>query len=206
MKRFKQQMQHFWRQRRMSVFLTRMEVKSSYRIIDLGGTPELWEMVEQDLDITLLNFPEVIKSYQQLNFRHHYHFLAGDACHLTDLKNSKFDLVFSNSVIEHVGSLQRQEAFAETVHKLAPRYWIQTPSLWFPIEAHCGLPFWWFYPQPIKQAWIHRWQQQGRVFLWQQMSETQVLTRRRLRFLFPKAQIYTEYVVGFPKSYSMYYL
>ena len=55
-------------------------------------------------------------------------------------------------------------------------------------------------------SWIHRWQQQGRVFLWQQMSETQVLTRRRLRFLFPKAQIYTEYVVGFPKSYSMYYL
>ncbi|BAP55562.1 methylase [Thioploca ingrica] len=205
MKPLKLTMQQIWRQRRMSVFLMRMKVKNGYKIIDLGGTPELWETVDLDLEITLLNLSHVTH-YQPSTLRHSYQFITGDACHINGLIDNTFDLVFSNSVIEHVGPVSQQQAFAETVRQLAPRYWIQTPSLWFPIEAHCNLPLWWFYPQFFQQAWIRRWQQQGREFLWRQMTETRLLTLNRLKFLFPEAQVYTEYVVGFPKSYSMYYL
>jgi ubiquinone/menaquinone biosynthesis C-methylase UbiE len=205
MKPLKSTMQQIWRQRRMSVFLMRMKVKNGYKIIDLGGTPQLWEMVDLDLEITLLNLSHVTH-YQPNILRHSYHFITGDACHINGLIDNTFDLVFSNSVIEHVGPASRQQAFAETVRQLAPRYWIQTPSLWFPIEAHCNLPLWWFYPQFLQQVWIRRWQQQGRDFLWRQMTETRLLTLNRLKLLFPEAQVYTEYVVGFPKSYSMYHL
>ena len=38
------------------------------------------------------------------------------------------------------------------------------------------------------------------------MTETRLLTLNQLKSLFPEAQVYTEYVVGFPKSYSMYHL
>ncbi|NJO18179.1 MAG: methyltransferase domain-containing protein [Thioploca sp.] len=197
--------QQIWRQRRMSVFLMKMAVKNGYKIIDLGGTPQLWEMIDLDLEITLLNLSPVI-NYQPNRLKHSYHFITGDACNINGLIDNTFDLVFSNSVIEHVGPADRQQAFAETVHQLAPRYWIQTPSLWFPIEAHCNLPLWWFYPQFLQQFWICRWQQQRREFLWRQMTETRLLTLNQLKSLFPEAQVYTEYVVGFPKSYSMYHL
>ncbi len=205
MNTLKLHLQQIWRQRRMSVFLMKMAVKNGYKIIDLGGTPQLWEMIDLDLEITLLNISPVI-NYQPNRLKHSYHFITGDACNINGLIDNTFDLVFSNSVIEHVGPADRQQAFAETVHQLAPRYWIQTPSLWFPIEAHCNLPLWWFYPQFLQQVWIRRWQQQRREIFAKDMTETRVLTLNQLKSLFPEAQVHTEYVVGFPKSYSMYHL
>lgn len=199
----KQQMQRLWRQRRMLAFLERMGPRSEAKVIDLGGTPDVWEMIDLDLDITLLNQPDEWKNWSG-SFKRRYKFVEADACDAAGFANNDFDLVFSNSVVEHVGPPERQEAFARTVGRLAPSYWIQTPSVYFPIEAHCNLPFWWFYPPRLKQAWICRWQLQGREFLWKQMTETQVLSLSQLKSLFPGALVYTEYVAGFPKSYSMY--
>ncbi len=199
----KPRMQRLWRRRRMAAFLERMRPKSGTRIIDLGGTPEVWEMIDLDLDVTLLNQPGAWEKRSE-PLKHVYRFVEADACDAADFANNDFDLVFSNSVIEHVGPPDRQEAFATTVRRLAPSYWIQTPSVWFPIEAHCNLPFWWFYPLGVRQAWIRRWQWQGWEFLWKQMTETRVLSLDQLKSLFPGSQVYTEYVAGFPKSYSMY--
>ncbi|AFY78054.1 methylase involved in ubiquinone/menaquinone biosynthesis [Pleurocapsa sp. PCC 7327] len=199
----KPRMQRHWRKRRMEAFIELMRLKQGSRIIDLGGLPEFWETIALDLDITLLNLPGVLAG-ERGAFTRQYQFVEADACELLDLADNSFDIAFSNGVIEHVGSLARQKAFAKTVRRLAPSYWIQTPSMWFPIEAHCNLPFWWFYPPSLKNAWIRRWQRQGQEFKWKQMSETQVLSLGRLKTLFPEAKVYTEYVAGFPKSYSMY--
>ena len=203
--KIKLKMRNIWRQRRMLAFLNRMAIKNNTKIIDLGGTPYLWEMIGLDLNVTLLNMENIHNRFKG-PFKHHYCFIKGDACNVTDFADNEFDVVFSNSVIEHVGSSKQQEAFAKTVHRLAPSYWVQTPSFWFPIEAHCNMPFWWFYPQSVKQAWIHQCQRQGRYDLGKMMSQTRVLKLNHLKSLFPDAQVYTEYVAGFPKSYSMYKL
>jgi len=58
-------------------------------------------------------------------------------------QDGEFDLVFSNSVIEHVGDFERMRQFVHEARRVAKSYWIQTPSKWFPIEPHCGMPFWW---------------------------------------------------------------
>jgi len=50
-----------------------------------------------------------------------------------------FDAVYSNSTIEHVGDESRQALFAAAVRRLAPAYWVQTPSSHFPIEIHTGV-------------------------------------------------------------------
>ncbi|HEX4060865.1 MAG TPA: UDP-N-acetylmuramoyl-tripeptide--D-alanyl-D-alanine ligase [Streptosporangiaceae bacterium] len=47
-----------------------------------------------------------------------------------------YDLVFSNSLIEHVGGHERRERFADTVHQLSGAYWVQTPYRYFPVEPH----------------------------------------------------------------------
>ncbi|MBW4620653.1 MAG: methyltransferase domain-containing protein [Cyanosarcina radialis HA8281-LM2] len=202
-KKIKHRMQSLWRQRRMQEFLKRMHLQNGTRIIDLGGLPQIWETIDLDLDLVLLNLPGILEKTEKI-WQGKYQFIEADACELQGLPDNSFDVVFSNSVIEHIGSPEKQEVFAKTVQRLAPSYWIQTPSIWFPIEAHCDLPFWWFYPSKLKQAWILEWQRRGLKFKSQQMAETRVLSLSYLKSLFPDAQVYTEYVAGFPKSYSMY--
>jgi len=200
----KHRMQKIWRKKRMSAFLERIEPKDNWKVLDLGGLPEMWEILDLDLEITLLNLPGEFIG-QNNHIKHNYKFIEADAAGELPFEDHYFDLVFSNSVIEHLGSSEQEEKFAHSVHRLAPRYWVQTPSIWFPIEAHCNMPFWWFYPQSFQNLWIERWKQKGYVFKWQQMLTTKVITLPRLKRLFPHGQVYTEYVAGFSKSYSIYY-
>jgi hypothetical protein len=189
------------RKRRMDAFVTRMGVTKGTRIVDLGGNPGIWNCLPEPLDITVLNLPGMTEHDSPTH--HRMRFVEGDACDLPQFQRGEFDIVFSNSVIEHVGPEPRQEAFASTVRRLAPRYWIQTPAIWFPIEAHTGIPFWWFYPEAARAAILRFWHTS--LPAWSDsMADTRVLRRERLEQLFPGGQIYVESVAGVPKSYAAY--
>jgi SAM-dependent methyltransferase len=55
--------------------------------------------------------------------------------------DNSFDVVFSNAVIEHVGSFEDQLRFVNE-HKRVGRHWvITTPNRWFPIESHTNVLF-----------------------------------------------------------------
>jgi hypothetical protein len=203
MNALKSRIQRHWRKRRMEKFVELMNLTEGAKIIDLGGLPQMWETIALDLEITLLNLPGAFERSQGV-YQKQYRFIEADACQPLDLVDNSFDIAFSNGTLEHVGAPEKQEAFAKSIRRLAPSYWIETPAIWFPIEAHCHLPYWWFYPPSLQQAWIRRWQRQGQDFKWKQMSETRVLPLKRLKSLFPEANVYTEFVGGFPKSYSMY--
>ncbi|NIM61889.1 MAG: hypothetical protein GTO30_09600, partial [Acidobacteria bacterium] len=43
---------------------------------------------------------------------------------------------FSNSLIEHLGSRDRQAAFASEIRRVARGLWVQTPARCFPFEPH----------------------------------------------------------------------
>jgi hypothetical protein len=74
--------------------------------------------------------------------------LVGDACALPRrVTDQRFDLVYSNSVIEHVGGHARREAFAAAVRNAADRYWVQTPYRYFAIEPH------WLFPGFQSSRW-----------------------------------------------------
>ena len=110
------------------------------------------------------------------------------------------DFVFSNSVIEHVGGAARRAQFAREVRRIGRSYWVQTPSIWFPIEAHSGMPLWWCYPQGMRNWILRRWRE--KLPAWTEMIEgTTVVKRAELQKLFPDAEIKVERVFGIPKSY-----
>jgi hypothetical protein len=189
------------RKRRMDAFVNRMGVTGATKIVDLGGNPSIWSCVPQRLDITILNLPGWTDKDSPSH--HSLRFVEGDACDVPELESGRFDIVFSNSVIEHVGSDERQHAFAATVKRLARRYWVQTPAIWFPVEAHTGIPFWWFYPEAVRKAILRH--SHDKLPAWSEsMAEVRVLTRDRMGELFPGAQIYVETVAGIPKSYAAY--
>ena len=190
------------RRQRMEVFIRLMGLAPHTRILDLGGHPGTWQQVPFPLDIVLLNVPGGFDTQVDVE-PHRIRYIEGDACDASEFDRGDFDLIYSNSVIEHVGPEDSQRAFASEVRRLGARYWVQTPSKWFPIEAHCGMPLWWFYPERVRKSVIERWRKS--LPDWTEMVEgTRVLTVDYLRELFPEASVYTEWMFGFPKSYALY--
>src|SRR5690606_10854808 len=127
----------------------------------------------------------------------------GDATAL-DFADGSFDLVYSNSVIEHVGDWPKIEAYARHVRRLASRYYVQTPNKWFPIEPHCfGLLLHWF-PMPVRRR-LYRWvslagwyNRPGRDAIERHLNGIRLLTARDVRRLFPDAVLLKERTWLFP--------
>jgi hypothetical protein len=93
--------------------------------------------------------------------------------------------------------------FAGEVRRLGRSYWVQTPAKIFPIEAHCGMPFWWYYPEFLRNYFLTRWR--GKLPAWTEMVEgTRVLQRKQLEELFPEAEVYVERFFGITKSYAAF--
>jgi len=190
------------RRKRMRDYVELMGVAEGMSVLDLGGQPMIWDIVRSPLDITILNLPGVAE--RKATSHHTIRYVEGDACRVVNFAAGQFDTVFSNSVIEHVGPANKQADFAREVRRLGKSYWVQTPSKWFPIEAHCGMPFWWFYPPKLRQYCIERWRR--KLPAWTKMvEETTVLTKADLKRLFPEATIRVERFFGMPKSYIAYF-
>ena len=161
----------------------------------------IWGFVGAPLNITLLNvaYDPGAGAEAERMCQHRFSFVTGDACEI-DLPSNSFDLAFSNSVIEHVGDKERRSAFATHVRRLAPKYWVQTPAKYFPIEAHTGMPFWWYYPEALRQRLIRNWRRE--LPAWTGMVEgTTIVERAELEEIFPDSTIFSERVFGIVKSY-----
>jgi len=186
----------------MRDYVALMRIREGMSVLDLGGLPMIWDSVPYPLEITILNLPGAAEN--KTTSHHRIRYVEGDACKVVDFENGQFDTVFSNSVIEHVGPADKQAEFAREVRRLGKSYWVQTPSKWFPIEAHCGMPFWWLYPPRFRQYFIDRWRR--KLPAWTKMvEETRVLTKTDLERLFPEATIHVERSFGLPKSYIAYF-
>jgi hypothetical protein len=187
------------RRRRMQAMLGLMRLHEGTSVLDLGGDPRTWEHeFLPPLRIKILNLPEMIQKTGDL--QHNLEYIEGDGCDVKGLAANSMDLVFSNSVIEHVGGAERRAQFAREVRRIGRSYWVQTPSIWFPIEAHCGMPLWWCYPRRLRERILRRWRE--KLPAWTDMIEgTTVVKRAELRKLFPDAKIKVERVFGIPKSY-----
>jgi len=183
----------------MARFLDVMQIRGGERILDLGGTIDFWLDVPLPLDVTVLNLPGSTSPVVPPT-HHTIRFVQGDACAVRGAADAPYDIAFSNSVIEHVGDAAHRAALAAEAQRLAPRYWVQTPSIWFPMEAHTHMPLWWFYPPVMKRHFIANWRR--KLPAWCEMVETTtVLSRHEMRRLFPGATIWTERFAGIAKSY-----
>ena len=196
-----------WRSRRMREFLTRIGPSPGATVLDVGGSVDIWDLVDHRLRVTLFNTDEA----HAWGFRPsrggdaRYRVATGDACDLRGFDDASFDIVFSNSVIEHVGDVRRVRCFAGEVRSVGRAYWVQTPSWLCPIEPHTGLPFYWLYPGPARAAIARRLDRRYAKNPWScPMAETRAFRLAELRALFPDALVFTERVAGVTKSWSLY--
>ncbi len=66
--------------------------------------------------------------------------------------NKAFDIVFSNAVIEHVGTIADQRHFIAEACRVANRVFLSTPNRWFPIDFHTMIPFAHWLPMNMRNA------------------------------------------------------
>jgi hypothetical protein len=136
--------------------------------------------------------------------------VIGDARDLTRYADREFDVVFSNSVIEHVGGLREQARMARECVRVGKSYFVQTPNWAFPLEPHFLFPGFQYLPLTVR-AGLHWWRKWG---WWEraasyhaameEVESIRLLTRREMRYLFPDAKIWTERILGLPKSFVAY--
>lgn len=118
----------------------------------------------------------------------------GDAGQPLDFADGEFDVVFSNSLIEHLPR-DRRPTFAAEVRRVGGRYFVQTPARSFPIEPHYLIPFLQFMPDWLARRLARFGAPHGPY------EPIHLLGKRELMRLFPDGRILTEWFGPFPKSY-----
>jgi len=174
------------------------------RVLDLGGSVLAWESAAvRPRHVTIVN-ADVRISATSSNW---YDVVHGDACGPPEsLLRKEFDLVFSNSLLEHVGGNARRRELAAVVDRFAARHWVQTPYRYFPVEPHWLVPGMQFLPLSTRVAIARRWPfgpanrhtDPSRVVA--EVASVELVTLTEMRDYFPRSEIWVERVLGAPKS------
>jgi len=193
-----------FRARRMGRFAREFAITAETRVLDIGGTPECWSLLSAPPRLTLLNTPRA-----RADLAGAVSWVAGDGRCLP-FRDRSFDIVFSNSVIEHVGDAASQQQFAREVARVGRRYWVQTPNRLFPVEQHLLTPLIHWLPRTWQRSIVPRftvWSAIMRVtpdrrdfYLQHYLRDIRLLTFRELRGLFPHARVIRERFCGITKS------
>jgi hypothetical protein len=196
-------MQRF-RERRMREFVARFGITAETRILDVGGTPANWLLAPVRPRVTLLNMPR-----GQERGDPGFTFVSGDGCQLP-FRDQSFEIVFSNSVIEHVGSRDQQRRFAEEIRRVGKNFWVQTPNRRFPVEQHLLTPFVHWLPRHWQRALVTRWTlwdwierpspDRREYYIRHYLEDVRLLTARELGALFPDGEVVRERSLGWTKS------
>jgi hypothetical protein len=190
------------RQRRANWLVQQFPQLAEMSVIDLGGRVSSWANAPvRPRHVHIVNLEdENIEVPEWAEVDH------GDACELpATILNRHYDLVFSNSVIEHVGGHERRLRLADAVHKLADAHWVQTPYRYFPIEPHWVAPGMQFLPVSVRATYARRWPlghtpPADREAAIQSVMWIELLDRTQMRHYFPDSTIRVERFAGLTKS------
>jgi ubiquinone/menaquinone biosynthesis C-methylase UbiE len=184
----------------MKRFFALLNPSPEIRVLDIGGAPQTWISESKEgaeFSVTLIN----VRDYGRME-SDRFIAMMGDATQLPFMDNS-FDIAFSNSVIEHVGTWEKQQAFACEARRVAHKLWIQTPARSFPIEAHLLAPYIQYLPKNVQHR-IARWTPRGLLTpdaVHEIVDEVRLLTYQEVKQLFPDCRIVKERLFGLTKSY-----
>ena len=186
----------------MARFARTFGITAETRILDVGGTALNWSLLPVRPRVIFLN---TSREERDPGFI----WTIGDGCALP-FRDGAFDIVFSNSVIEHVGSPVRQRQFAAEIARTGRRYWVQTPDRGFPVEPHLLTPFLHWLPRRAQRAIAPRftvWSLLVRpspdrhaFYIRHWLDDIRLLNASDLARMFPGATVIRERFLGWTKS------
>jgi len=193
-----------FRGRRMKRFLDLFNPSSGTTILDVGGYPLTWKGIKSKPSVTVLNIHPI--DYALGPDDPPISTVIGNGCSL-DFPDKSFDIIFCNSVIEHVSTWERQQELARECRRVGKSLWIQTPARSFFIEPHLLTPFIHYLPRNLQRRLMRNFTLWGLLSrptperVDELMAEIRLLNRREMACLFPDCDLTKERVLGLVKSY-----
>jgi hypothetical protein len=186
------------RARRWAECLANFPDLARMNVLDLGGTASYWGSAPvRPEHVTLVNISPGTSQEAWLTE------VGGDACSFQS--SSHFDLVISNSLLEHLGGPARRQQFADVVQQAADRHWVQTPYRYFPIEPHWLFPGLQWLPVPARVMVTRHWplghcQADTHDEALRLVLEVELVGRTEMAKLFPTSRLWSETWLGLTKS------
>ena len=189
----------YFRGRRLRKFAKAFRADASTRVLDLGGDEYYWSWLSPRPAVTVANLES-----RDLR-RHAMPWVQADG-RLLPFGDRTFDVVYCNSVIEHLPDQESRDALAREIARVGCGYSVQTPYRWFPLDAHTLTPGFHFLPgrwqvRLVRNFTLWGWLQrpdrgEARGFV----ESIHLLSETDLRHAFPEATIEREKFLGLTKS------
>lgn len=134
----------FNRRRKWGLFWQEIKPRPEDKILDIGFSEKEYSATDNFLEknypylkqVTAVGIDATIdfkKRYPQVNV------VTYDGGKLP-FSDSSFDICWSNAVIEHVGSKEKQILFLKEAYRVGRRIFLTTPNRFFPVEIHTRVP------------------------------------------------------------------
>jgi 2-polyprenyl-3-methyl-5-hydroxy-6-metoxy-1,4-benzoquinol methylase len=221
-KKFLSSLREKFLERRVDLFMTLMKPGQGVSVLDLGGEwGDFLARIKNRLQarFVVADIREEYRSTVEKKYGFEFVLVAEDKP--LPFGDGEFDIVISNSVIEHVTlpkeaclakipqaqwiseSWRRQQEFAAEIRRIATAYFVQTPHKNFPIETHTWLPFVNLLSHNQAAALVKftdkHWIKHCGYVDWNLLRPVEMKT------LFPEAALYIERFLGLPKSVIAYH-
>jgi hypothetical protein len=173
------------RRRIYDLFKLKMHPTHQNRILDIGTSDDtgveanMLEQLYPDREnltcASLTNGELILAGYPGV---HHVQIVAGEPLPFAD---NEFDIVYSNAVLEHVGSRCLQGKFLAEMCRVAPRRFLVVPNRGFPIEPHTCLPLVHSLPKP----WFRWLLRNTRYDFWSHEENLNYVSASDIRAMWP---------------------
>jgi len=173
------------RRRVHDLFLQALQPRPGDRILDIGTSDDtgadsnmlerLYPHREQLTCCSLTDGKSILAAYPGVQ---HVRIAPGESL---PFDRNAFDIVYSNAVLEHVGSPQRQKKFIAELCRVAPRRFLAVPNRRFPIEHHTCLPL----LHHLPKSWFRRLVRGTRYDFWSHEENLNHVSAADLRALWP---------------------
>jgi len=184
-----------------------IEENGRCRILDVGGTDSYWNLNEafieanrSKLKIILVNLGEHGRQDDLYEYR------SNDATSHATYRNIDFDMIHSNSVIEHVGSWPAIRNMADLIQAAKKPYYLQTPNFWFPFEPHFRFIGFHWLPKAWRASLLQKFslgffgKAENYSEAMNNVDSINLLSCNQMRELFPGAKLIKERLFGLTKS------
>jgi SAM-dependent methyltransferase len=204
-----------YRTKRAVLFHRYLHPTQSDRILDLGSEDgsSIAKIIpfRENVFIADINQEMLARGQQKYGFKT----VLLDENGMLPFEDNYFDIVYCNSVIEHVTidkkhqwslqsqkeftkvALERQKQFANEIRRIGRSYFVQTPCKNFIFESHTWLPLLQFLPRPVlirAIRFLNKW------WVKRTTPDWNLLTVKQMKAFFPEAVIVEERILGLTKS------
>lgn len=147
------------RKRKWDIFIRYFDIKPETRFLDVGFSDFEWDISENFIE-KHYPYPEMLTALgkdKPVEFTKRYpkikviQYSGG----VFPFQDQKFDICWSNAVLEHVGGRDQQILFLREIKRVSKIAFITTPNRLFPIETHTQTPLLHYLPKKTFDLYLN---------------------------------------------------